>query len=100
MGDILNFKLDAPRGKTCRTAAVLISKADADGFLVHKQEHIEPADADNAVVCFRKLRQLCQEIQPKEGEKRSHAHRDPFNAKPSDLKRCRTLQAMPTDEEL
>ena len=69
MSDILNFKLDPPRGKSSRVAVVLISKADAEGFQVHKLEHIEPTDSDNAVACFRKLRHLCQKIHPRASEK-------------------------------
>ena len=100
MNDILNFKLDPPRGKSSRVAVVLISKADAEGFQVHKLEHIEPTDSDNAVACFRKLRHLCQKIHPKATEKRSHALGHVFASKPPGIKRCRTLQVMPTDASL
>ena len=100
INDMPNFKLDPPRGKSQRTAVVLISKMDPEGYQVHKQEHIEPADAANACHCFRKLRALCTKIHPKGGEKRSHAMGDLFTASPRDTKKCRTLQAQPTDASL
>ena len=97
MQDILDFKLDPPRGKTSRTAVVLISSVDTEGFQMHKQEYVEPGDSEAAVVCFRKLRLMCTKINSSDTEKRSHALGDQFGAKPTDLKRCRTLQNMPTD---
>ena len=100
MEELLNFKLDPPRGKGRRFAVVLISKVDSEGFLVYKQEHVEPADSEHAVACFRKLRALSAKIKPTSSAKRSHAMGDLFNAAPRDTKRCRTLQNMPTDVSL
>jgi hypothetical protein len=100
MNDMLDFKLDPPRGKSSRVAVILISGMDSEGFQVHKQEHVEPADSDNAVACFRKLRLLSTKINTKGTEKRSHSLGHQFVAKTTDVKRCRTLQAAPTDQSM
>ena len=98
--DILNFRLDPPRGKPSRTAVVLITKVEGKTCHVHKLEYVEPDDTDKAIKCFRKLRTLSKRIMPDLTMKKSKCMESVFNTPPSSLKRCRTLEAVPTDESL
>ena len=100
MEHLLDFKLDPPRGRQHRVALVLISKADQDGFHVEKLEHVEPTDESNAIACFRKLRTLSMGVRPDPTQKRSRALADSFKGSPNDMKRCKKLHAVPSDESL
>ena len=110
LADMLEYKLDPPRGQRCRFAAVLItqveSSGDADGqqatvsLMVEKLECIESGDAEHAMASFRKLRRLSMRLHPVSEEKRSHALDHLFLEAPRELKRCRTLRAVPTDVSL
>ena len=99
--DIMNFKLDPPRGKACRVAVVLLTGADAQGgFDVHKLELVEPESVKNAIACFRKLRFLTKKIAPESTAKRTRAMENMFLSSPKDTKRCKTLHAVPSDVSL
>ena len=100
MEHLLDFKLDPPRGRHHRVALVLISKKDKDGFHVEKLEHVEPTDESKAITCFRKLRTLSLGVRPDPTEKRSRALADSFKGSPNDMKRCKSLHALPSDESL
>ena len=99
--DIMNFKLDPPRGKHCRVAVVLITRVDSQGcFDVHKLELVEPASADSAMACSRKLRSLTKKTTPGSTTKRTRAMEHMFLTSPRDTKRCKSLHAVPSDVSL
>ena len=97
-------KLDPPRGKKCSFAVLLVDKIDDDMTIaMQKAEFIEPEDAAGAVTCFQRLRQVCKQIKqitPSGSAKRTRAESDSFVASPMDLKKCRTLKAVPTDSSM
>ena len=96
-------KLDPPRGKKSRFAVLLVDKIDNKTIKMQKAEFIEPEDAVGAMVCFRSLRQVCKQIKqtiPSGTAKRTRSESSNFVASPKDLKKCRTLKAMPTDDGL
>jgi hypothetical protein len=100
LDNVLDFKLDPPRGKAARAAVILITQKDSTGFQVQKLEYVEPDDTKNAIACFQKLRTLSKKVHPVSSEKRSHSLGDLFVTSPADTKRCRTLRAAPTDASL
>ena len=97
-------KLDPPRGKKPRFAVLLVDKIDDDMTVkMQKTEFIEPEDAAGAVKCFQRLRQLCKQIKnntPSGSAKRTRSESANFVTSPKDLKKCRTLQAVPTDASI
>ena len=97
-------KLDPPRGKKSRFAVLLVDKIDEDMTVeMQKAEFIEPEDASGAMACFQRLRQVCKQIkQPATSgsAKRTRSESSSFVASPSDIKRCRTLKAFPTDDSM
>ena len=95
------MKLDPPRGKKSRFAVLLVGKIDNMTIEMQKVEFIEPEDAAGAVECFQRLRQVCKQIKqmtPPGSAKRTRSESTNFVASPKDLKKCRTLKAMPTDD--
>ena len=101
MNNLPEFKLDPPRAKKSRFALALLSRKDEEGLHIHKLECVEPEHIENAVLCMRKLRSLCKQVQPETQEKRSHAvaMADGWAAA-GELKRARTLHTVPTDVSL
>ena len=97
-------KLDPPRGKKSRFAVLLVDKIDDDVTIeMQKAEFIEPEDSAGAVKCFQRLRQLCKQIKPSTpatSAKRTRSESASFVASPKDLKKCRTLKAVPTDKSI
>ena len=96
--NVLNFKLDPARGSTSRTAVLLISKRVSDVFHVDHLEHVEPQHEEDAQACFRKLRAMS--VCLKSGEEMQGRLRVPlseWHPRPDFSKKCRTLEAMPTD---
>lgn len=95
-------KLDPPRGKKSRFAVLLVDKIDDDMKIeMQKAEFVEPEDAAGAVKCFQRLRQVCKQIKqiaPSGSAKRTRSESTSFVASPMDLKKCRTLKAVPTDD--
>ena len=70
---------------------------------MQKAEFIEPEDVAGAVTCFQRLRKLCKQkkqiASPGSG-KRSRSESNSFVASPMDLKKCRSLKAVPTDASI
>ena len=96
-------KLDPPRGKKSRFAVLLVDKIDDGTIEMQKAEFVEPEDAAGAVKCFQRLRQVCKQIKqstPSDSAKRTRSDSASFVASPKDLKKCRTLKAVPTDESI
>ena len=96
-------KLDPPRGKKSRFAVLLVDKIDDMTIEMQKAEFVEPEDAAGAVTCFRRLRQVCKQIKqntPSGSAKRTRSESTSFVASPMDLKKCRTLTAVPTDASI
>ena len=93
-------KLDPPRGKKSRFAVLLVDKIDDKTIEMQKAEFIEAADAAGAVDCFQRLRQVCKQIKqitPSGSAKRTRSESSSFVGSPMDLKKCRSLKAVPTD---
>ena len=96
-------KLDPPRGKRSRFAVLLVDKIDDMTVEMQKAEFVEPEDAAGAVKCFQRLRQACKQIKqiaPADTPKRTRSQSTNFVASPMDLKKCRTLKAVPTDASM
>jgi hypothetical protein len=97
-------KLDPPRGKRSRFAVLLVDKIDEDMTIeMQKAEFVELPDAAGAVTCFQRLRQVCKQIKqitPAGSAKRTRSESASFVASPMDLKKCRTLMAVPTDASI
>jgi hypothetical protein len=96
-------KLDPPRGKKSRFAVLLVDKIDDGTIEMQKAEFVEPEDAAGAVKCFQRLRQVCKQIKqstPSDSAKRTRSDSTSFVASPKDLKKCRTLKAVPTDASI
>ena len=93
-------KLDPPRGKKSRFAVLLVDKIDDMTIEMQKAEFVEPEDVAGAVKCFQRLRQVCKQIRqitPSGSAKRTRSESTSFLVSPKDLKKCRTLKAVPTD---
>ena len=70
---------------------------------MQKVEFVEPEDAAGAVKCFQRLRQVCKQIKqiaPADTPKRTRSQSTNFVESPMDLKKCRTLKAVPTDASM
>ena len=96
-------KLDPPRGKKSRFAVLLVDKIDDMTVEMQKAEFVEPEDVAGAVTCFQRLRQLCKQIKqiaPSGSAKRTRSESSSFVSSPMDLKKCRTLKAVPTDTSI
>ena len=61
-------------------------------------EFIEQTDAEAAIACFTRLRAICRNVRPTGEAKRSRSLFDEFASPPKDMKKCRYLDAMPSDE--
>ena len=94
------IKLDPPRGKKSRFAVVLIDKFNGGILEMQKTEFVEHDEAQGAVECFRRLRKLCKQIRPRASGKRTHAESANFIDSPENMKKCRSLRAMPTETSL
>ena len=80
-----------------------MDKIDDTTIEMQKAEFVEPEDAAGAIKCFQRLRQVCKQIKqipPTGSAKRTRAESASFVASPKDLKKCRTLQAVPTDASI
>ena len=96
MDGLPGFRLDPPRGKQFRVALVLITKADEEGFHIHKLEYIEQDQVNHAITCMQRLRRLNKQIHPAGKEKRSHD----LTLTATGIKKARTLQSVPTNTSL
>ena len=90
-------KLDPPRGKKSRFAVLIIDRVNGTTVEMQKAEYVEENDAPGAVECFRRLRALCKKIAPSVELKRTHVLSDTFTESPVNMKKCKTLKAVPTD---
>ncbi len=93
-------RLDPPRGKKSRCAVLLIEKMENTTLHMQKAEFIEPSDATGAIHCFARLRKLCQKITPTSNAKRTQSLSSDFAEDPDNMKKCKVLRAVPTDESL
>ena len=93
-------RLDPPRGKKSRCAVLLIEKMENATLYMQKAEFIEPSDATGAIHCFARLRKLCQKITPTSNAKRTQSLSSDFAEDPDNMKKCKVLRAVPTDESL
>ena len=84
-------RLDPPRGKKSRLAALLIDKVEGKTLYMQKAEFIEPSDETGAIHCFTRLRTLCRKTNPKPNGKRSQMHGSEFTEKPDTQKKCKAL---------
>ena len=99
MATLTGFKLDPPRNKPFRVALALLSRADDEGFHVHKLEHIEPDQVAPAVNCMRKLRTLSKRVRCESTERRSRTRTlESGDLSPSATKKARTLQEAPSGD--
>ena len=96
MDGLPGFRLDPPRAQKFRVALVLITKADAEGFQIHKLEYIEQDQVSHAIQCMQRLRRLNKQIHPEGNEKRSHN----LTLTATSIKKARTLQSVPTNTSL
>ena len=97
------MKLDPPRGKKSRFAVLLVDKIDDRTIEMQKTEFVEPEDAAGTVKCFQRVRQVCKQIKqitPSGSAKRTRSESTSFVASPKDLKKCRSLKAVPTDASM
>jgi hypothetical protein len=98
---MLEFKLGPPRGHSERYAVALISSVEGNPggeLMLDKVQFIEPGEVTGAIKVFQKLRHVDTQLQLANAEKRAADLCLP-NAL-SGMKRCRTLQAVPTDKSL
>ena len=93
-------RLDPPRGKKSRLALLLVQKIENTTLYMQKAEYIEPSDATGAIHCFARLRKLCQTITPTSSAKRTQTLSREFAEDPANMKKCKVLRAVPTDESL
>jgi len=103
MDDMMEYKLDPPRGQTARFAVVLINSVETNTkttLMLDKVQLIEPADVPNVMKSFKKLRRLAMRLQPKSEEKKSHSLDNLLPHPPTEMPKCRKLGAVPTDASL
>lgn len=93
-------KLDPPRSKKSRYAIVVIDQMEGNTVQMQAAEYVEHADATQAIECFKRLRGLCRQIRAQGTQKRGHSHFADFCVSPMDMKKCKTLSAMPSDASL
>ena len=97
------MKLDPPRRKKYRFAVLLVDKMECGTIEMQKAEFVEPQDTAGAVAYFQRLRQVCKQIKqstPSGSAKRTRSESTSFVASLMELKKCRTLKAVPTDASL
>ena len=107
MGELLEFKLDPPRGHRARyalaTMTSLEASKDSRSFVLDKLQIIDAFELDGVINAFRKLRKMCRSIVGS-GEtfdaKKRHAVPALLGPMPKALKSCRTLANVPTDATL
>jgi hypothetical protein len=93
-------KLDPPRGKKSRFAVLVVDRIEGKTLHMQKAEYVEQSDAEGAIHCFSCLRALCQKILPPANMKRTHTHAADFSESPNNMKKCKTLRSIPTDESM
>ena len=89
--------------QTVHEAGTNGSRIDDMTIEMQKAEFVEPEDAAATVKFFQRLRQVCKKIKqitPSGSAKRTRSESTSFVASPKDLKKCRTLKAVPTDASI
>jgi hypothetical protein len=108
--DMSKFDLNPPRGHTQRFAIALITSCEqteqtgasqpgVKTFHMDKIQILEQAEGPQAIPVFQKLRRLTMRLEPPSQEERKH-NLDISEEPSRPWKKCRTLQAMPTDDSL
>ena len=105
--DLLEFKLDPPRGSVMRTAVATIIGLEKTGssgsVILEKVQYIDASELNETTSTFKKLRTLTRHIKGSNEEletNKRHAAPVMMSAMPRALKSCRTLQRSPTDASL
>ena len=110
LDDMSKFDLNPPRGHTQRFAIALITSCEqteqtgasqpgVKTFHMDKIQILEQAEGPQAIPVFQKLRRLTMRLEPPSQEERKH-NLDISEEPSRPWKKCRTLQAMPTDDSL
>lgn len=107
LDDLLEFKLDPPRGSSMRTAVATIigleSSENSCSIILEKVQYIDAAELNETTNTFKKLRSLTRHIKGsgEEPEKnKRHAAPVMTGTLPRAVKACRTLQRSPTAASL
>ena len=102
---LLEFKLDPPRGSKMRFAVVVISAVEDRGessarAVLEKVQMCEATELDGILASFRKLRRVCRSLtgsqEPIEKERR-RAMPAVLGPLPKQIKLCRSISRAPTD---
>ena len=103
LDDLLEFKLDPPRGCSMRTAVATIiglEKTESTcSVILEKVQYIDASELSDATKTFKKLRTLTRHIKgvPEEVENhKRHAASVMMTPSPREVKSCRSLQRSPT----
>ena len=100
MDNVLDFKLDPPRGQPLRTAVVLISQVESGSdFVIEALEHIDPPSLPQAVKTMQQLIKLTSLIETDGPDSAKRSVRE-FASPPSSVKKCRSLEQLPSDASL
>ena len=103
LDDLLEFKLDPPRGSSMRTAVATIiglEKTESTcSVILEKVQYIDASELSDATKTFKKLRTLTRHIKgaPEEVENhKRHAASVMMTPSPREVKSCRSLKRSPT----
>ena len=107
LDDLLEFKLDPPRGSSMRTAVATIIGVEktetSRSVILEKVQYIDAAELNDTTKTFKKLRTLTRHIKgaPQELENYSrHAVPIMMTPSPKKVKLCRTIKRSPTATSL
>ena len=101
--EMSKFDLTPPRGHTKRFAIAIITSCETISAVkilhMDKMQPLEPGDGPKAIPVFKGLRTLTMKVNPANTDERKHSL-DIAEDKIRPLKICRTISAMPSDENL
>ena len=105
VGEMSKFDLNPPRGHTKRFAIAIITSCetvsadqpDVKSLYMEKMQPLEPGDGQKAIPVFQGLRTLTKKANPTNTDECKHTL-DIAEDKTRPLKMCRTISAMPSDE--
>lgn len=97
--DVMDFKLDPPRGQSNRVALVIITRVLDKEFVVEAVEHVEPDDVRRAVKVMKKLMKLAAQVNPR-GDESLKRQIEFASSPPTAVKKCRRLCLQPTDQSI
>ena len=110
LDEMAKFELTPPRGQHERFAIALVTSCDqtdndtagqpvVKNFGMDKMQLLEPAEGNNAILVFQRLRRLTMRLNPSnQDEPKPTLDVDEDHSRP--FKKAKTLKAMPTDESL